>query len=53
MIMILMIHSQIFRVDEHAPLKFKKVRANQPQFMTKELSKCKVTRSNVRNKNLT
>ena len=39
-------------VDKNLPLKFKKFRGNQATFMTKELSKCVMTRSKARNKYL-
>ena len=44
--------TKVFRLllDKHAPLKVKKVRGNQGPFMTKQLSKAIMNKSNTRNK---
>ena len=44
--------TKVFRLllDKHAPLKVKKVRGDQGPFMTKQLSKAIMNKSNTRNK---
>ena len=48
------IFTSIFQrvLDKHAPLKMKKLRGNQPKFMTKELRKAIMDQSRLKNKYL-